>query len=113
MKVVNSTKNKLICGSCDVADTLPSRIVGLIGRKILNSDEGLVITGCKSIHSIFMRFPICAIFVDKKGKVVKIIEHFSPYRISGYYFKADKVIELPPYRAAQTETEVGDIITFE
>ncbi len=113
MKVVNSTKNSVICGNCGIADTLQTRIVGLIGRKTLNNDEGLIITGCRSIHSILMSFPICAIFIDKKGKVVKIIEHFSPYRISGYYFRADKVIELPPYKAAQTNTEVGDIITFE
>ena len=87
--------------------------MGLIGRKNLGSDEGLVITKCKSIHSFFMKFPICAIFIDKKGTVIKILDNFKPYRISGYYFKADMVIELPSLKAWETGTETGDIIRLE
>lgn len=113
MKVINSTRNKVICGNCGLANTLISRSVGLIGRKNLDNDEGLVITGCRSIHMLFMKFPICAIFIDKNNKVVKIIEEIKPWRISGYYIKADKVIELPPFRARQTGTVAGDIIVFE
>ena len=110
LKVINSTKNVVICENCGLADRIPTRIKGLIGRKVLKNDEGLVITGCRSIHSVFMQFPICAIFIDKKGKVVKILDNFRTYRMSGYYYKADKVIELPPWKAKETKTEVGDVI---
>jgi hypothetical protein len=110
MKVLNSTKNVVICENCGLADKIPTRIKGLLGRKGLKNDEGLVITGCRSIHSFFMRFPICAIFIDKKGKVVKILDNFKTNRLSSYYYKADRVIELPPWKAKETKTEVGDII---
>lgn len=112
MKVINKTKNKVVCNNCSLADTFITRVVGLIGRKELKKDEGLVITKCRSIHSFFMKFPICAIFIDRDGKVVKILDNFKPYRVSGYYYKADKVIELPAGKAAETKTEIGDTIVF-
>lgn len=112
MKIVNKTKNTIIASKGELADKLLSRIIGLIGRKTISSDEGLVITGCRSIHSFFMRFPICAIFINKNGKVVKVLNNFKVNRISGYYYKADKVIELSPWRAKETNTEIGDIIEF-
>lgn len=110
MKIINLTKNKIICENCGLADKLKTRIVGLIGRKNISDDEGLIITGCRSIHSFFMRFPISAVFIDKKGNVVKILDDFKINRISGYYYKADKVIELPAGKARQTHTEIGDVI---
>lgn len=112
MKVVNKTKNKTICDNCGWADTLYTRAKGLLGRKSIAENEGLVITGCRSIHSFFMKFPICAVFIDKNNKVVKIIENFTTNRLSGYYIKASKVIELPPWKAKNTGTCLGDIIEF-
>ncbi|MGE5329069.1 MAG: DUF192 domain-containing protein [Deltaproteobacteria bacterium] len=112
MKVINKTKNTIICESCGWADTLYTRAKGLLGRKSIADDEGLVITGCRSIHSFFMKFPICAIFIDKNNKVVKVLENFKVNRLSGYYIKADKVIELPPWKAKNTFTSIGDIIEF-
>ena len=113
MRIVNETKNVVISENCGLANKLGSRIQGLIGRKELKPDEGLLITGCRSIHMFFMRFPICAIFINKKGKVVKILDNFKTWRISGIYFGADRVIELPPWKAKETGTEVGDIIKIE
>lgn len=113
MRVINVTKNKVICEKCGLADKLLSRIIGLIGRKSLGKDEGLLITGCRSIHMMFMSFPICAIFIDKQNRVIKIIDIIKPWRISGYYYKADRVIELPPWRAKETGTKAGDVIVLE
>jgi uncharacterized membrane protein (UPF0127 family) len=112
MKIINKTKDIVIAKNGQLADKLISRCVGLIGRRKIDKDEGLVITKCNSIHSFFMQFSICAIFIDKNGKVVKILHDFKPYCMSGIYFKADKVIELSPLRAKETGTEVGDIIEF-
>ncbi|HBY20141.1 MAG TPA: DUF192 domain-containing protein [Clostridiales bacterium] len=113
MRIVNLTNNNVICENCGLADTLITRTVGLIGKKKLDKDEGLLITGCRSIHSCFMAFPICAIFIDKSNKVVKVIENFKIWRISGWYIKADRVIELPPMRASETLTKKGDKLAIE
>jgi len=112
MKVINKTKNAMIAENCGWADTLYTRSKGLLGRKGISDNEGLVIIGCRCIHSYFMRFPICAIFIDKNNKVVKVIENFKVNRMSGYYIWADKVIELPPWKAQSTSTLIGDIIEF-
>ena len=112
MRIVNLTNNNVICENCGLADTLLTRTVGLIGRKKLDKDEGLLITGCRSIHSCFMSFPICAIFIDESNTVVKVIENFKTWRISGCYKKADRVIELPPMKASETGTKKGDKLSI-
>lgn len=110
MKIINKTNGNVICDDCRLANTVKTRIIGLLGRKSISENEGLIITGCRSIHSYFMKFPICAIFIDKNNNVVKVIENFKINRLSGYYLKADRVIELPPFKASQTGTKAGDKI---
>ena len=41
-----------------------------------------------------MKIPIHAIFLDKNNKVVKIKEEIRPWRLTGMYLKANKVLEL-------------------
>ena len=42
-----------------IADKFFSRLLGLMFRKNLESNHGLLIVPCNSIHMLFMRFSIC------------------------------------------------------
>jgi len=67
-----------------------------MGRSQLRENGGLLIHDCNGIHMMFMRFPIDAVFVDKKGVVVKIYERLLPWiGIVPFVWGADKVAELP------------------
>jgi uncharacterized membrane protein (UPF0127 family) len=46
------------------------------------------------IHTFFMKFPIDAIFLNHKFRVVRIIENMKPWRLSPWVFSADSVLEL-------------------
>src|SRR3982074_3366101 len=73
-----------------------ARGLGLMGRSRLPENGGALINGCNGIHMMFMRFPIDAVFVDKKGVVLKTYERLLPWiGMVPFVWRADKVAELP------------------
>jgi len=113
VKVINTTKNTVLAENAVLADTCKSRIIGLLNRKLLSPGEGLVISRCNSIHTFFMKFSIDAVFISKKGVVVKILHNLKPWRISGVYWSAFYCVELPSGTAFRTHTEIGNTISFQ
>lgn len=76
------------------AKTFFQRARGLIGRKSLAADEGLLIPHCNCIHTLFMRFPIDATFFDRKGEIVKVVRGIKPWRLFVWGgWRARKVLE--------------------
>ena len=74
-------KRRTILGvDAEVAETFAERAKGLIGRKSLAPGTGMLITKCNCIHTFFMRFPIDATFLDREGKVVKVVRNIPPWR---------------------------------
>ena len=77
-----------------VASRFLHRAKGLIGRKTLPPGEGLLIERCNAIHTFFMRFPIDAIFLDRRGRVVKTVRNIRPWRFLVWGgWRAVKVLE--------------------
>ncbi len=110
MIVTNRTRHTVLCARADLADTFFARARGLLGRQALGTGQGLIITRCNSIHMFFMKFPIDAVFVDRQGKVVGIVENIPPNRLSPVFWSADRVIELPPGTIQSTATTIGDVV---
>ncbi len=110
MKVINLTKNILLADEARMANTFFSRLVGLLNRNSLKKSEALILTPSNSIHSLFMRFTIDVIFLDKTGKVTALLPSFKPFRLSPIYFNSRSTIELPEHTLDLTQTRVGDII---
>ena len=65
----------------EVAESAFERMRGLIGRAGLPPGKGMLITKCNCIHTLFMRFPIDATFLDRKGTVVKVVRNIRPWRL--------------------------------
>ena len=57
------------------------RMRGLIGRKALEPGRGMLILKCNCIHTFFMRFPIDATFLDRDGRVVRVVRNIRPWRL--------------------------------
>ena len=64
----------------EVAESAFERMRGLIGRNGLERGRGMLITKCNCIHTLFMRFPIDATFLDRNGTVVKTVKGVRPWR---------------------------------
>jgi uncharacterized membrane protein (UPF0127 family) len=95
MKVQISYKNKILSNDILIADTLVSRLIGLMFSSKLTGAEGLLIDPCRSIHTCFMRYSLDIVFISSEKKIVKIIRDLKPWRMTWIYFKASMTLELP------------------
>ncbi len=112
IEVYNTTRGKVLAQAATRANTLWSRMKGLLGREELGEGEGLVIDPCNAIHTFFMRFPIDVLFVDRGGRIVRTVERLRPFRVTGIVFAAQCVVELPAGVVEGTATSVGDLVEF-
>lgn len=108
MKLLNSSKNLILVNNLEKAESLYSRLKGLLGRPSLSSDSALWIDQCTSIHTFFMQFSIDVVFIDHSFKVKKIANDVRPWRVVGPVWGAKSVIEFAKGTVAQRQVEVGD-----
>ena len=113
MKISNRTKDTVLAEEAILAGSLFKRIKGLLGKKELKHGQALILKPCNSIHTFFMSFPIDVLFMGKQNEVVKAISNIHPFRLSGVYFRASYVIELPAGTLQITRTEDGDHLQLE
>jgi hypothetical protein len=58
------------------------RLRGLLGRGPLAPDEALLIDRCASVHTFGMGFPIDLAFLDRDGRVLRIVPRVRPLRMA-------------------------------
>jgi uncharacterized membrane protein (UPF0127 family) len=108
LRVRNLTRGSGVAARVRHADRAWSRIVGLLGRRSLAEDEGLLLTPCTSIHTFFMRFPIDILYLDREHVVVKAVRALRPFRFSARLTGGHSVLELSPGAIEASGTQVGD-----
>ncbi|MBO0690943.1 MAG: DUF192 domain-containing protein [Candidatus Dormibacteraeota bacterium] len=86
------------------------RAVGLLARSGLPPGTGMWLHPCRSIHTVGMRFSIDAVFVDRRGVVVRVDPWVRPGRMVPFVRRARGVVELPAGAAAGLT--VGDELRF-
>lgn len=111
--MVNESKGMVVAEQARVANTFWSRFWGLMGRRGLGDGEALLLKSTASIHTMFMRFPIDAVFVDKEARVVKVVRGLKPFRFALGGRGARGVLELAAGAAARAQVERGDRLVME
>lgn len=99
----------LIGNNIQIADSFLSRLRGLLGRSGLDEGEGLLISPCRSIHCLGMKFPIDAIFLDKDYRVVAIHPDLQPGAMACNR-KARHVLEIKAGEAVRHNIQVGELL---
>jgi uncharacterized membrane protein (UPF0127 family) len=95
VKVQIIYKNKVLSTDILMAESLISRLIGLMFKQRLEGADGLLIDPCRSIHTFFMRYSLDIVFISKDNKIIKIIRDMKPWRVTWIYFRASKTLELP------------------
>ena len=98
--VYNKTKETFLAFRVNVADSILSRLVGLLGKRSLKPDSGVWIVPANSVHTIGMLFAFDLVLIDKDFKVVGLREMVRPFRVTRPIFRAESVLELPAHRKA-------------
>jgi len=99
------------------ADTFRARAKGLLGVRHLDEGDALWLAPCRAVHTFGMRFAIDVVFLDARGKVLRIVPNLPPYRLA-VCLRAASVLELAagtmrrPGARASVERAVARVFTL-
>lgn len=112
MQIINETRNIVLARQVIMADSFFPRLKGLLGKSFLPEGWCLILKPCCSVHTMFMRFAIDILFLDRENKVVSLVNNMHPFRFSSIVARSQLAIELPAGTLKSTNTSAGDILTF-
>jgi uncharacterized membrane protein (UPF0127 family) len=104
---LTTSEGKVVCERCTIAHRMWPRMRGLLGKRRLDSGEGLLIRPAPSIHTFFMRFPIDVVFLSRQGEVLKVAERVPPWRARSCRHSY-AVLELAAGEAGRRGIAAGD-----
>lgn len=105
--LMNARTNSIVADRVEVAVTRRARRRGLLGRSGLQPSSALVLAPCAAVHTLFMRFSIDVLFVDREGRVVRVVPRLAPWRAAAS-LAAHATIELPEGSLASGDVSIGD-----
>jgi len=112
MQITNRTRNTLIGTRVRQAATFWSRLRGYIGRPEPRQGEGILFVPCKAIHTCWMSFSLDVLFLDEKGKVLKLVRAMAPWKFTRLVPGARYALEVPVGTINASGTSVGDELTW-
>lgn len=92
------------------ANTFLTRLKGLMGRKTLPRDTGLLLEPCDNVHTFHMQFPIDVIFLNQNNKVMHIEHSMKPNQVGKKVKGSQKVLEINAGLAAAANIQPGDVV---
>ncbi len=115
-------EGRIIVGSADNADKKATlhvkktqhaleRTKGLLGLPALSDEQGLWIIPCNSIHTFGMQYPLDIIYLDRNGRIKKIVENIKPRRMSFSLF-AKSVLELKTGTVKRLKITMGHTLQW-
>lgn len=105
---MNATQETVIAAQGRAAETFFTRFMGLMGRRQMDPEEGLLFPRTSSIHTFFMRIPIDVVYLDGEGKVLRADPRMAPNRMGPIVRGAQVVLELPPGHLESVPVAMGD-----
>jgi uncharacterized membrane protein (UPF0127 family) len=88
------------------------RMRGLLGRARLGDNEALLLEPCSSVHCMGMRYPLDLVYIDRQGRVCKLVYGVKPWRFSAS-LRAHATLELAAGVLAVTGIRVGDVVAWQ
>ncbi len=98
---------RVACSRCVVARRPWTRMRGLLGRSGLEEGEGMLFPRTGSVHTMFMRFPIDVVFLDRDLRVLSVREAVPAWRAVKER-GAKATLELAAGEAARAGIAPGD-----
>jgi hypothetical protein len=106
--VFNRNRESFLGLRVAAADTLLERLLGPLGRIGLKPDDGIWLAPSRGIHTIGMLFAMDLIYLDAKNRVIHLVEHLGPFRISPIRVNCASILELHSRAIYASNTQVGD-----
>lgn len=107
-KVLNLTKDTLLCEAASLAGTFWRRAKGLMFQSDWSDFDGLLLCPCRSIHTFGMRMRIDVCFLDSGLGVTRSLPSLGPWRSAHGGRGSHATLELPAGALERTRTAAGD-----
>lgn len=112
LRIINQTRGCVLGARVGLADAMGTRARGLIGRPRPGQGEGLMLSPCRAIHTLGMRYAIDVIFLDRDGCVVALYPELRPGRFA-WHPKATFALEVPTGTIEASGTAENDKIAWQ
>lgn len=109
--VVNAANGTIVATRVERAANPWTRGIGLLAKASVGPDEGLWIERCSAVHTVGMRATIDLLFLDARGKVLRIVAGVKPFRPIISCRHAATVVELGTL-ATGRDVVVGDVLVL-
>ena len=113
VRIENVTRGTTVAERCRVAGSLVQRVFGLHLVPRLAAGEGLLLPGATTIDTMFMRYPIDLVFLERDRSVTRTVSNVGPWRMVLRSAGGRDCLELPAGSAATSRTEAGDQLAFQ
>jgi uncharacterized membrane protein (UPF0127 family) len=90
----NASNGRVLASRVVRAKNFIARGLGLLPRANVEEDEGIWIDGCSAIHTVGMRATIDLFFLDREGRILKIVNRARPNRLVISCARSVAVVEL-------------------
>jgi len=95
-----------------IADTSLTRLIGLMGRRGLDSGCGLLIRPSSGIHTFGMLFAIDVVALSRDLRVLKLWHRLAPFRVTSINLNIHSMLELPAGQISNCQMKIGDQLEF-
>ena len=82
VRLINERTQSAVASIVEIAVSREDRRRGLLGRNGLDASAAMMLAPCAAVHTAFMRFALDVVFVDRTGRVRKIVRGLEPWRMS-------------------------------
>jgi len=108
----NRTRTTYLATELMIARTHWSRFRGLMATdpSCFRRGQGLWISPSHGVHTLAMRFPIDAVYLDRERVIIHIEEELKPWHMAAIRARAASVLELPAGTVRETKTALGDVV---
>lgn len=96
-----------------IADSFASRLAGLTGLERLDAERGMVMPGCRSVHTAGMKFAIDLLFVTGvtgatgAARVVAVRRDLVPWRLAGLRARGRRLSAIELAAGVASEAGIG------
>jgi uncharacterized membrane protein (UPF0127 family) len=111
--ITNETNNQVVAHQIRLATSFFQRFRGLMLAPSLSDGQGILISPCNSVHMMFMRFPIDAVFLSKNNEVTHLYPNLRPWLgITKLHRDTKSVLELKQGTIQEKNINIGDKLSY-
>lgn len=112
MKAIIKTSGIVLADEVEPAESLFSRLKGLLGRSSLPLGHALWLRPCNGVHTFGMGFSIDVVVLDRLNGVRAIHSSMAPWRMTPLYPAGSSVLELSDGTVKNSGLLLNDAILF-